>query len=152
MFLPRKDFISATVTERHPSSMPKRSWYFLAYMLVWVTMFWMALSGTKSWKKSSAEEVAAIFWAGPEERWESREIQTLLIQLAWVALGSRIEILNWNPLPVGQKCIGMPCILLKSVFTILYCILYAVYQRTRENIQNVIKESELVISIQSWLQ
>lgn len=58
---PRKAFISWTVTGRQPSSEPNRSWNFLAYMLVWVTMFWMQLSGTKSWKKSRAEAVTGIF-------------------------------------------------------------------------------------------
>ncbi|KAG7228636.1 hypothetical protein INR49_013322 [Caranx melampygus] len=58
---PRKAFISWAVTGRQPSSEPKRSWNFLAYMLVWVTMFWMQLSGTKSWKKSKAVAVAGIF-------------------------------------------------------------------------------------------
>lgn len=58
---PRKAFISSAVTGRQPSSEPKRSWNFLAYMLVWTTMFWMQLSGTKSWKKSKAVAVAAIF-------------------------------------------------------------------------------------------
>lgn len=68
---PRKAFISWTVTGRQPSSEPNRSWNFLAYMLVWVTMFWMQLSGTKSWKKSRAEAVTGIFWAGPtsEQEW-----------------------------------------------------------------------------------
>lgn len=62
---PRNAFISRAVTGRQPSSEPNRSWNFLAYMLVWVTMFWMQLSGTKSWKKSKAVAVAGIFWAGP---------------------------------------------------------------------------------------
>lgn len=65
MTKPRKALISWAVTGRQPSSEPKRSWNFLAYMLVWVTMFWMQLSGTKSWKKSKALAVAGIFWAGP---------------------------------------------------------------------------------------
>lgn len=61
MMNPRKAFISCAVTGRQPSSEPKRSWNFLAYMLVWVTMFWMQLSGTKSWKKSRAVAEAGIF-------------------------------------------------------------------------------------------
>lgn len=58
---PRKAFISSAVTGCQLSSEPKRSWNFLAYMLVWTTMFWMQLSGTKSWKKSKAVAVAGIF-------------------------------------------------------------------------------------------